>query len=438
MIEEFGQFIDFAWRVVLFWWWLPAFFILAERFDFYWKWWRTEIWFNTIWNPVLLEVRIPKVMPKPIKAMEAVMVALHGALFNAPDWWESYNTGEPQTSLKFEITSINGQIHFYIRCHADYRHAVEAAVYSQYPECEIEAVPDYSKQVPLDIPNKKWDLFGWDYKFEKKQAQFPIPTYEKYVEQGVEEEEIVDPFTSLMEAMAKLKNGEQLWIQIHASPRYIWLDDGKKFVKGGEHLRDVLAKRIEKQAELEPLWKELLNFIVEGPSEEKEKVQELFPAEMRLTAGEREVIEAVEHKISKPFFACYIRNIYLGERELWYKPNWRLLLNYFNHFTSPDLNSLWVWSKTLTRVKFSPLPFINALADRRTYLKKRHLLRMYRERLNYYSPWGVKEGDEGSAIWLNVEELATLFHFPSHIVSPTPGIQRTEAKETVAPSNLPI
>jgi len=437
MLEEIFSALGFAWRVVAYWWWLPLFFVMQERFDYYWRWWRTEMWFNTAWKPLLLEIKIPKELPKPIKAMEAVMVALHGAIFNDPDWWEKYASGEPQTSYKFEMASIEGRIHFYIRCFADYRDAVEAAVYSQFPEAEIEAVPDYSRQVPMDIPNNEWDLFGWDYCL-LKESQFPIPTYEQYVEQGAEEEEKIDPINSLMESMAKLKPGEQMWIQISARPMYISLHDGEAFVKKGEHTRDVLAKRVEeKKGSLKPLWKELLDFIIEGAKEEAAKAPELFPAEMRLTAGEREALEAVEKKINKPFFSCYIRTIYLGRRESWYKPNFRLLYNYFNNFTSSDLNSLWLWTKTLTRVRLSPLPFVNALSDRRAYIKKRRLLRVYRDRLNYYSPWGGKEGDKGSQMVLNVEELATLFHFPSQVVAPTPGIQRTEAKETVAPHNLP-
>ncbi len=71
-------------------------------------------------------------------------------------------------------------------------------------------------------------------------------------------------------------------------------------------------------------------------------------------------------------------------------------------------------------------------------MKCRRLIRVYRTRDNYYSPWGAKEGDKGNEIRLNTEELATLYHFPSHIVSPTPGITRTESRETVAPGNLPI
>jgi hypothetical protein len=435
MLAEILQIAAFVWKLVLYWWWLPLFFWCVKKFDSYWQWWRMELWFGTVWKPLLLEIKLPKVQPKPIKAMEAVFASLHGAIFNDPDWWEKYVTGEPQTSYKFEIAAIDGKIHFYIRCFADYREAVEAAVYSQFPEAEIEASPDYSRAIPMDTPNKDWELFGWDYKMTKD-SQYPIPTYERYIETGIEEEEVVDPINSLMEGMSKLKPGEQLWIQISAKPLYFGFGDGKKFFEKGEKIRDTLAKRDVGKAKLEPLWKELLDLIIEGPKEAEEKAPEMFPAEMRLTAGERELVEAVEKKIAKPTFACYIRNVYVARREAWFTPNWRLLMNYFNNFTSPDLNSLWVWSKTLTRVKLSPFPFINALAPRRAYIKKRRLLRVYRDRLNYYSPW--TKGDLGHEIKLNVEELATLFHFPSQIVSPTPGITRTEAKETVAPGNLPV
>jgi hypothetical protein len=438
ILQEVGQFVGFAWDLFWYWWWLPGFLFFQERFNHYWTWWRNELWFNTVWKPVLLEIRIPKELPKPVKAMEAVMTAIHGGLFNDPDWWEKYISGEPQTSIKFEMTSIDGKIHFYMRCHSDYRDIVEAAVYSQFPEAEIEAVPDYSKQVPMDLPNKEWDMFGWDY-YMLREPQFPIPTYEQYVEQGAEEEEKIDPMTALLEGMAKLKPGEQMWIQIHARPMYTSLHEGEKFVEKAEEWRDILAKRIDKEeANGKPLWKEISDFVLHGAKEEEEKPEELFPAEMRLTTGEREKIEAVENKPNKPFFTCWIRTIYLGKRDVWYLPNRRLIYNYFNNFVNPDINSLWIWLKTMTRVKLSPIPFINAVADRRAYVKKRHLLRCYRERLNYYSPWGAKQGDKGVQIVLNTEELSSIYHFPSHIVAPTPGIQRTEAKETVAPHNLPV
>jgi hypothetical protein len=435
LFQEIGKFIEFAWAIFWYWWWVPAFFFFSGKFDDYWRWWRRELWYGTVWKALLLEIKIPKELPKPITAMEAMFTALHGVTFNDPDWWEKYVSGEPQTTYKFEIAAIDGKIHFYIRVFAEYRDAVEAAVYSQFPGAEIEAVPDYTKQVPMDMPNRDWDLYGRDY-FMTKPPQYPIPTYEKFAEPNAEEEEKVDPITSLMEGMSKLRPGEQMWVQISAKPIYFDLPDGKKFVKGGEEIRDILTKRKEKNSDLPPLWQELLEAIFHGPKTEEEKTPELFPAEMRLTTEERELIDAVEKKITKPFFKCYIRNMYLGRRDAFYLPNRRYLFSYFENFTSASLNSLWTWTKTLTRVKRTPIPFIDVLQDRREYVKKRRMLRVYRDRLAYYNPWS--KGDIGSQIRLNVEEMATIYHFPSHIVSPTPGIQRTESKESVAPGNLPV
>ncbi len=397
------------------------------------------MWFGTVWKPLLLEIKIPKEQPKPMRAMEAMLVALHGAIYNTPDWWEKNITGEPQTSLKFEIVSIDGKIHFYLRCFAEYREQVEAAIYSQFPEAEIEAAAmDYCRALPADIPNKHWDFIGWDYKMTKK-PQYPIPTYTAYEEKNIEEEEVVDPFNALMEGMSSLKSGEQMWIQISASPIYFSEKKGEDFVKAAHRERDILSKRIdEKKNNLKPLWQELLEFIISGPKTEEEKEPEMFPAELRLTAGERELVEAVEKKATKPLFHCYIRNMYVARNDSFVGENFRLLLNYFNHFTSSEANSIWVWSKTLTKISLSPIPFLNDLAPRRKYMKKRHLIRHYRDRLNYCNPWSDARGKKDSDIVLNVEELATLFHFPSHAVSPNPGITRTEAKETVAPSNLPV
>jgi len=377
-----------------------------------------------------IEVKLPREIVKPTKAMETVFAAIHGAIYNPPDWWETYIEGQPQTGTCFDIISVGGIIHFYIRFHSDHREQVEAAVYSQYPEAEIEAVPDYTNNVPLNIPNKDWMLYGWDYKLEK-QDHYPLLTYKDFEEPGEKEEEKVDPLASLMEGLAKIKPGEQMWIQIRASPR--GEADHKKFFKEGEALRDKLAfRKVEEKAA--PLWSSLAKFIFQGVSEEEEKPQELIPLEMKLTPGERKNIEDIERKISKPIFMCGIRVIYLGRKEVWYKPNFRLAFNYFNNFNNQDNNSLSVWSRTFTRTHKSWfLPF-NYLVPRLNYIKQRRLFRVYKGRDNYLVP--LMDGDRGRFI-LNIEELATLYHFPSQEVAPTPGIHRTEAKETVAPFNLP-
>lgn len=435
MTESFGAVISgsiaYIWKIVLYWWWLPLFFVLNQKFIYYWKWWRREIWWNTKYKPILVEVTLPKLIEKPIKAMEIVFTSIHGVVYDPPDWWEVYVLGQPQTSVAFDIVSIGGEIHFYLRFHSDYREQIEAAIYSQYPEAEIQAVADYAKAVPLDMPNKDWDIYGWDFQINK-QEQYPIKTYEDFEESGAEEEEKTDPLSSLLEGMAKLKAGEQLWIHLRCSPRGDAAQ--KKFYKEGEELRDRLAFR-EAEKKTKPLWSDMLSLIFHGVSEEEEKAQELIPLEMKLTPGERELIESIEKKISKPIFNCNLRVLYLARKEAWCKPNYRAALSYFNNFTKYDANSFSIWPRSETKVHLSWfLPF-NYLAPRLEYVKKRRFFRVYRGRDNYFDP--LDKGDKG-LFKLNVEELATIYHFPSLGAAPTPGVVRTEAKETVAPSNLPI
>lgn len=420
------EIIDYAWRIFVYWWWLVPPFFLQKYFVYFWLFWRTELWFMTIYRPIYLEVKIPKEIAKPIQAMEVVMTSLHGAIYNPPDWWEAYVDGQPQTGFSFDIVSDGGNIHFLVRFHADYRDQVEAAIYGQYPEAEIDLVPDYTKLVPIDMPNKDWDLFGWDYRLDKA-AQYPLKTYEKFEKPGEKEEERVDPIASLIEGLAKVKPGEQFWIQMRATPQAEHAQE--KFVKAGEEIRDMIARRPAKPKQ-KSLLRDILDFIVYGAQPSKEEAKEVFPPEMRLTPGERETLVEVERKISKPIFMVGIRTIYLGKRDVWFKPNFRLVFNYFNYFTSPDTNSLFLWSETLTRVKKSPFVPLNWLLPRRAYLKSRKLFRCYKDRVNYYAP--LFGGDKGRFI-LNVEEMATLYHFPSYAVSPAPGISRVEAKKTVPP-----
>jgi len=434
MLEEFRPILAadlaYLWKIVVYWWWLPLFFYMNGLFRYFWRWWRVQIWKQTVYKPMYIEVRIPKVILKPVKAMEAVIASIHGAVYDPPDFWETWIEGKFNPSTCFDIVSDGGNIHFYIRFHSDYRESVEAAIYSQFPEAEIEAVPDYYKSVPEDIPNTNWNLRGWDYRLGKA-SYYPIKTYEEYEVPGAEEEEIVDPISTLMEAMAKMKPGEQFWIQIWTCPMHV--NDQKKFIEEGEKLRDKMAFRKEEKP-VGALWSETAKFVFNGAAEEEEEKADVIPLEMKLTPGERKTIEKIENKLAKPLFAAGLRVIYLGRNEVWFKPNFRLALAYTNNFSDQDVNYLTVWGKTFTRYHKSWFLPKNYLKGRIEYMLKRHLLRVYSNRDNYNDPFD--HGDLGRFV-LNTEELASLYHFPSQAVAPTPGIHRTEAKETTAPHNLP-
>ncbi|MFQ6049813.1 MAG: hypothetical protein ACE5J0_02110 [Candidatus Paceibacterales bacterium] len=422
-------FWEVFWEFLKTWGWLILLFILWKPFLFLWRWWRVEGWLKNVYKPILLEIKIPKEILKPVRAMEDVMNSIFGVIYHPPDWWETWIDGQLLTSLSFEIVSIGGEIHFFIRVFEIYRDGVEAAIYAQYPEAEITIADDYTKAVPQDIPNKDWDFWATDYVLLKEDA-YPILTYKKF-EREVEpvEEKRVDPVATLLEALAKIKPGQQFWIQITAKPV---TSEESKWIKKGEALRDKLAKRPAK-AEFKPMALEALEVLITGkpPGPPPEKEEPIIPPEMKLTPGEREVVAAVEEKISKPGFQTNIRFIYLGKRDVFFKANLRLGFTYFNSYATEHLNRLIPWGATLTKIHKSWFLPLNLLVSRRTYLRKRKIFRNY---VNRDTPLFPRAGGE---FILNIEELASLYHFPSWRVAPVPGLPRIEAKKG-PPPELPV
>ncbi len=402
---------------------------------------------------VVLELKLPKEILKPVRAMEQVMASIHGPMFHPPDPWEEWVDGQVQLSIAFEIVSIEGNIHFYVRMPTLYREAVEANLYSQYPEIEITEVDDYTKYVPQNIPNKEWDLWGSDYK-TNKDDHLPIKTYLQFeTEQEKEQEQKVDPISTLLESMSKVGPGEQLWVQILAEPTAIddttsfkkWLEDGKK-------LRDKMANRTVSEEKDKSILQEAIetfwSIMVSGkPPEEEKKKEDLLPPEMKLTPGEREEVSEVERKMSKPCFITHARFIFLGRRDSWYKPKFRMAFSFFNDYATVNLNALYPMSDTITKIKkiwIYPLNKIHLIPSnifrlRRLYLRQRKMFKNYKRRYAPFFPWSVKgkyPGAKGSFI-LNSEELASLFHFPSRGAAPGPGLARIESKRGALPAGLP-
>jgi hypothetical protein len=424
-------------------WWVPLPFFLWRPFKFLWLWWRVD-GFLSKQSAVMLEIRLPKELLKPIRAMEVVLSSILAAAYQPPDLWEKWIDGQVQLSVGLEIASINGEPHFFIRTPKPYRDAVESSLYAQYPEIEIKEVDDYTKYVPRDLPNKEWDMFGSDYKLAKPDF-YPIKTYLQFeTEQEALEKKRIDPIAGLMESMAKIKEGEQLWIQFLITP--IADADEIKFLnqvttkgslsvwrKKGEVLRDKLARRDEDAGERSMLQK-AFDIMILNKVEEEKKEKSIIPPEMKLTPGEREVLGAIEMKMSKPIFDCTVRFIYLGKRDVWFKPNFRLAFSYFNQYTTSNLNALYPVGRTLTKIKkFFILRPLNAtfIRERRHYLRCRKLFRNYVDRLSPFFP------KPGGTFKLNTEELASLYHFPSWEVSPVPGVPRLDSKKGPAPE-LPV
>ncbi len=429
---SFSLIFGYVWQIVKAWWWLPMPFLFWKPASHLWLFWQTE-GFLKKQKMILLEIKIPEESLKPIRAMEDVMAGLWQAFWDPPNFWEKWWEGKISLGFSLETVSIGGDIHFYIRLPDYRRDIVESSIYSQYPEAEITLAEDYTRNVPQNIPSKDWDLWAADYR-PLKANPYPIKTYVEFErETEKEEEKRVDPVATLLEVMGKIKPGEQLWVQFQVSP--IAEDAAQPFFDEGAAVRDKIAKRDEKKP-IKPIVQEVAEVLVTGkiPGEEKSQEKlELIAPELRLTPGEKEIVTGVEKKISKPPFKCAIRFIFLGRKEVWFKANLRLIFAYFGSYITHNMNGLVPLGKTITKVVSRPP--LSLLDPRRLYLRKRKILRLYRER---FDPMFPRKGDRKTGTFiLNTEELASLYHFPSRAVAPAMGVPRVEAKKGGPPPELP-
>ncbi|MCK5044751.1 hypothetical protein KAR26_03410 [Candidatus Parcubacteria bacterium] len=434
MEEEFLIIFNVLRDFVKAWWWVPLPFILYRSFEFLYLWWRQEVFDSKI-ERILLEIKPPIEVLKPLRAMEAVFSGLWH-IYDPPNPREKWLEGKFLLTLSLEIVSIEGEIHFYIRVPKNLRNMVEASIYSQYPDVEISIVDDYIKNVPKTMPNKEWELWGCDYELMKNEI-YPIKTYSSFFETSPEaskEEKRIDPLSPLLEGMSKLGPGEQLWVQIMAKPLVPSVD--YDFPKLG---RDAVNKLIKRPAESgkpsiminkdDLIGATDLLVFGEKMEQKKSETREFIPPEMKLTPGEREIVTKIEEKVSKTSFMSNIRFIYLAKKESFFGAHKAWVMGFFDQFNTTHLNAMKPWKKTITKVHTVLTWFLDA---RRVYVRKRRLLRRYMGRDTPLFP------ESGGTYVLNIEELATLYHFPGRTVSYAPGVKRVEAKKGKAPFSLPV
>ncbi len=424
-----STFLNNLWAIIENWWWFPLPFILYGPFVFFWLWWRMEVWLSKQ-KKVLLEIRMPREVLKPLKSMDQTFSAIWGATYDPPDWWEKWVEGKQLDSIQLEMASIGGEPRLYLRCAEGRRNTIESALYSQYPEAEISAVEDYVKSVPQNLPNKDWEMWGCDYEMIKPDV-YPIKTYHDFFEERQEskEEKRIDPMATLLEGMGKLTPGEQLWIQISAKPI---TNKENNFIDRGRQIADKIAKRPEKPKSkmiIEEAADELFFGKMPGQGEEKGPM-DLLPPEMRITPGEKDVLTGIERKISNRCFSCYIRFIYLARKDVYFGGAKTIPFSFFNQFSTENMNALKPWPKTITKIHRYPI--IDILRVRRTYIRKRALFFKYVRRMPPLFP------KPGGTFILDTEELATIYHFPGRTVAPAPFVSRVESKRGEAPPGLPL
>jgi len=412
-------------RVILLVGWIP----IAIAF----LWGALHAWINYIqgkWAAtnkfVLLAIDIPRSNVQTPKAVENLITYLAGA-HGSINLIEKYWIGKFQLSFSLEIVSIEGYIQYLIRTSSQFRDLVEAAIYSQYPDAEITEIEDYVNSVPSHYPDEEYDLWGAEFIHAKGKA-YPIKTYAKFLDLVPSKEQTVqfkDPISSLMTLMSSLGKGEQLWYQIIVKP----IDMMEWTAAGDKEIAKILGEKIQNSSgrvvDTIVGWIESFSEFVYrlwGDIKKKEKEAEQFKM-FNLKPREKKQIEAIQEKIGKVGFETKIRMIYAAKKDVMNKPKVSSgFVGFMKQYADLDLNNL----KPDMKVTATSAHYF--FIESRLNAKKNKLIRGYR----------------GRDIWagrvpgiLNIEEIASIWHFPIELITPAPMLQKTSARKVEPPMSLP-
>jgi len=436
---------------------------IKKRFHDFW-----EDLFLSKQDHCLLEIRIPQALEKTPLGMEQVFAGLHGTSKGVTKY-EVEVKGYLETAYSLEVASIEGHIHFYVRGERKYRTTIEALIYAQFPEIEIQEVEDYTQDAPKGMPNDEHKLCCGEFVLEKP-GPYPIRTYQQFeLRAGREAEYVVDPFAAVLEAMNALGEGEQMWLHYVAGIPMLsdWQGDGRLLIDQlmGREEESVtnkgmgLIRRMIREVFLfEPhVRRHAEHFVVGGEYERPEEdpfADDIIEAKeksisesgfFRLSPGEREVCLAVEKNITKLGFYTMLRFAYFAPTEIFTSVRAETLIGAFMQFNDKTLNSFGLNQEIKYTVK---RPYIWEHRKVNYYLAWKHrILPITRERLRivrmreifaYFKNRGFGKPDRGhKGLIMSTEEMATIFHFPMKSVL-TPELPKVDAKRGGPPARLPV
>ncbi|MDP3901585.1 MAG: hypothetical protein Q8Q37_01245 [bacterium] len=395
-------------------WWFWFFLILFPTTRGVWLYWR-QLLYEKSEKYILLEIRMPREIDKGPRVMEQVLKSIH-AMANAPaNISDKYWEGETPRTFSFEIVSFGGEVRFYIRVYHKYKTLVSAAFFSYYKDVEMVEVDDYMKKLPADmieVAKMDYDIWGTEMVLTKPSV-YPVKTYVDF--ETPDEELQLDPISSFLEVLSKVKKREVVVIQI------VTTSASANWYAKYQSIIDDLRKPRTKSLDLDS-----------G-----------FPS-MR-TPGETDILKAVEENISKSAFNAVIRFIYLSPKNIFYDSFARRgIIGSFNQYSTLNLNSfrqnfdmstmtmIWYWPHLFTKTR------AQLRKQRLFYLLRRRMMPPETSMGKFLSSHLLNWNKHSQTVELNTQVLATLFHPPAKTVLTAPHIKRVESRKAGPPAGLEI
>jgi len=411
-------------------WWVYVLVILISIFKSYWMDYINAKYISSLkWT--LFEIQVSKEESLGPKAAEQIFAGLNGT-GSKGNLADKFVKGKVPDWFSFEIVGIDGEIHFFIRAVSKYKNLLESLIYSQYPTAIIQEVEDYASRIPKNAPNKGYDVWGTDL-ILAADSHFPIRTYPLFSD--MYSKDMVDPLNGISEILSKLQEGEMMVLQI-----LIRASDGKWKDKANEAVAKMIGKKVAPTPKAgwqdtrdRFLWefKDLGSMFFKGITL-REAESEPYPEEKKpegvgqsliqhLSTGEKEIVGAIEMKTSKLGFESRLRLFYGAQPDVKNISNPVALMGMLKQFSIQGMNSFRPDPETITKIDY-------ILKNHRTLYRKRLLFDKFVKR---------KLGSPKDTFILNIEELATIYHFPG-VVSKSPMLSHVDAKRAEPPMKLPI
>lgn len=337
-----------------------------------------------------LEIKPPKENLSSFYSAEQIYIQLHQLMDNFSTQ-EKILEGKIIFWLSFEIVSLGGTISFIVRVPKKQRELVEASFYANYQEIEITEVNDYLSNFDYSPDNPDYEMFGTEFILTQKQS-LPIRTYREFISlKGPDaSEKVVDPLGPLLEVFSRVSPHEFYALQIIIRPT----NDAS--------------------------WKKEAEGMIADLSGEK-----LFPELDDITKLQ---IAAIKTKLGKPAYQTKIRFLHVGPKDKFNSDAKKLVLSPMKVFSSANFNG------------FRP-----AFAPKKDYKISKTLEAPYIDRWVRQRKIDLFNAFKGRSTWvgepmyiMNVEELATLYHFPITSETTIPSVETVNVKKIQPPSNLPI
>jgi hypothetical protein len=391
---------------------------------------------------VYLEVRIDELNEKSPLAMEQVFAALH-AINSGFSWGEKF-AGKIVPATTCEMVSLGGRVSYIFKIVDRYRNLLESAIFAQYPKAEIYEVEDYLANLPRFYNPETAEYNFWGTQMNKRldgtTSCYPIRTYPGF--EHPEQKTFVDSLSAVIEAMSNIQPYELMATHIVFKPvAEDWKKSAEKILmklrgNPAKHKKTLLDSMMEGLlGGMGAVIQGLLDIVLANPpAEAKPKKEKEEPPSLiqHLSEGQKGVISAIEHQLSKISYEVKIRLFYLAPKDRFNKglhvPE---IIGAYRNFDDPSLNGLKPdLKKTWTDVSFRFFESIEKpLRDRQKLTRMRKFLIAVKDRDHY----------KGSGkTYLNTEELATLFHFPQSPNARVSQVEKVTTVKSAPPSNLPI